>query len=90
MEGVAATALLHGNKTQEELLLRMEVHSLQSHRREKEQHSQKLLRELQLVRAAAGAGSSAPPARPSHLLLPTEAPGGADGGGQQLRQDDQR
>uniref|UniRef100_H3CAM5 Dynein regulatory complex subunit 4 n=1 Tax=Tetraodon nigroviridis TaxID=99883 RepID=H3CAM5_TETNG len=48
MDGVAAASLLQSSNTQAEFHLRMEVHGLQSNRREKEQHSQNFFRELQL------------------------------------------
>lgn len=67
MDGVAAASLVQSRNTQAEFQLRMEVHNLQSNRREKEQHSQNFFRELQLVRAASASGSEA------HFLFVTPA-----------------
>lgn len=68
LDGVAAASLLQDRNTQEEFHLRMDVQSLQSNRREKDQHSQNLFRELQLVRAAPASGSGLP--QSVHTPLP--------------------
>lgn len=67
MDGVAAASLIQSRNTQAEFQLRMEVGSLQTHRREKEQHSQNFFRELQLVRAASASSSE------DHFLFVTPA-----------------
>lgn len=90
-EGVAAASLVQNRNMEAELDLRRDVLSMKTNRREKEQHNHTLMRELQLV----GAAPAPPPHRPLPLCegllwFSTEAPGGADGAGQQLRPEDQR